>query len=181
MVLLAVGLVALPGLASASSACPRCAGHGDKVGGDYIVKAGDTLSGIAATHRTVGGAATLYARNHDVLTSADRIYVGQRLLVGAPAPKLSSTLTLSLYLNGQRIDRLSFPGNGGTAISIVPAGPNRVNMTAFPIQPGPGVPVQNQSTLTLRLVLSSGGVTVRSTTIYPHMALTLRLPSSSFR
>ncbi|MBM9476483.1 LysM peptidoglycan-binding domain-containing protein [Nakamurella flavida] len=70
-------------------------GRDDKVGGDYLVRRGDTLSQIALDHGIPGGAATLLDRNDDVLTDADTIYAGQRLAVDAPAPRRADGTTFA--------------------------------------------------------------------------------------
>jgi LysM repeat protein len=51
-------------------------------GGDYTVRAGDTLSKIAAAHNVAGGWEALYERNADILSDPDVIQVGQVLDLG---------------------------------------------------------------------------------------------------
>lgn len=55
---------------------PRPVHRGD---GEYAVKAGDTLSTIAAAHDVDGGWQKLYELNEDVVPDADLIYPGQQL------------------------------------------------------------------------------------------------------
>ncbi len=47
--------------------------------GSYVVKPGETLSGIARAHRIEGGWHTLYALNRDSVQNPDLIFVGQHL------------------------------------------------------------------------------------------------------
>ena len=65
---LTAALVAAPGVTSAAAA------H------SYTVRSGDTLSSIAQRHGTTWR--TLYRLNRNAVSSADRIFVGQRLRVG---------------------------------------------------------------------------------------------------
>jgi resuscitation-promoting factor RpfA len=48
-------------------------------GADYTVKAGDTLSGIAAAHGVNGGWTVLFDRNRNLISDPDLIYPGQQL------------------------------------------------------------------------------------------------------
>jgi LysM repeat protein len=50
-----------------------------KTTGTYVVKRGDTLSGIAARHHVRGGWKALYRANASRLASPNRLKVGQRL------------------------------------------------------------------------------------------------------
>ncbi len=70
--------------------CTSCAGRADAFGGDYLVRAGDTLSELAQSRGVRGGADTLYARNNDVLVDKHHIYVGQRLRVGTAAARAAT-------------------------------------------------------------------------------------------
>lgn len=45
----------------------------------YLVRPGDTLSAIAATHRIAGGWHEIYQRNTDMISDPNAIYPGQRL------------------------------------------------------------------------------------------------------
>lgn len=51
----------------------------EKGDGEYKVKAGDTLSTIAAEKKVAGGWAKLFELNKDIVDDADLIYVGQQL------------------------------------------------------------------------------------------------------
>jgi nucleoid-associated protein YgaU len=47
--------------------------------GSYVVKAGDTLSKIAATHRVNGGWQAIWSANRSTIADPDLIFVGQRI------------------------------------------------------------------------------------------------------
>jgi resuscitation-promoting factor RpfA len=49
--------------------------------GGYVVKSGDTLSGIAAAHGVAGGWEALVQKNSALATNPDTIFPGQRLTV----------------------------------------------------------------------------------------------------
>ncbi|WP_066946952.1 transglycosylase family protein [Streptomyces lushanensis] len=51
----------------------------EKGDGEYKVKSGDSLSGIAAAHQVEGGWKKLFELNKDIVRDADLIYPGQRL------------------------------------------------------------------------------------------------------
>ncbi|MBH5336606.1 LysM peptidoglycan-binding domain-containing protein [Streptomyces pactum] len=65
-----------PTTRSQQRTAPTTVQRGD---GEYAVRAGDTLSTIAAAHHVQGGWAKLHELNEDVITDADLIYPGQRL------------------------------------------------------------------------------------------------------
>ncbi|MGO1561358.1 Membrane-bound lytic murein transglycosylase D precursor [Actinomycetales bacterium JB111] len=76
------------GSGSSSAGAPAPASSTPAAGGTYTVQAGDTLSGIAARNGTSVSALT----SANSLSSAHRIYVGQRLtLPGAGAPSAPVT------------------------------------------------------------------------------------------
>ncbi|MFE1978863.1 transglycosylase family protein [Streptomyces hygroscopicus] len=50
--------------------------------GEYKVKSGDTLGGIAKAHHVKGGWKKLFQLNKDIVEKADLIYPGQRLHLG---------------------------------------------------------------------------------------------------
>jgi nucleoid-associated protein YgaU len=47
--------------------------------GSYVVKAGDTLSKIAASHGVNGGWRAIWAGNRSTIADPDLIFVGQRI------------------------------------------------------------------------------------------------------
>ncbi|HEX2301757.1 MAG TPA: transglycosylase family protein [Pseudonocardiaceae bacterium] len=71
--------------ATAATVEPASAGPGtassparvDKA--EYLVRTGDTLSTIAATHRVAGGWHEIYQRNTEMISDPNAIYPGQRL------------------------------------------------------------------------------------------------------
>ncbi|MEU0934748.1 NlpC/P60 family protein [Embleya sp. NPDC005971] len=72
----------------AAPAAPETAAPADKAG--YVVKAGDTLFGLAQTNQVTGGWQSLYEINRDVLLSGpDLIRIGQTLRLTGSAPVLS--------------------------------------------------------------------------------------------
>lgn len=61
----------------------------------YVVKAGDTLAGIARSQNVAGGWQALLAANRGVVSDPSRIYVGQRLTIpgGGTSSGASDTVT----------------------------------------------------------------------------------------
>jgi LysM repeat protein len=86
--------LAAPAVAAAAPP-PGSNGQDDKVGGDYVVQPGDTLSQIAVDHGVEGGHQALLDKNDDVLTDADHIYAGQVISVDGSAPRRSDGTSFS--------------------------------------------------------------------------------------
>lgn len=135
---------AAPRASAATVAAPRIVRAAVASGSTYVVKAGDTVSGIAARHGVT--TASLLALNG--LTAKSIIYPGQRLRIsGATATTSASTTTRYTVKSGDTVTRIA-RAHGVTVQAVLSANRLRASSIIYPGQkltiPGSKiVPVSN--------------------------------------